>query len=484
MKQILILFCVLGSLVVQAIADRPNIVLIMSDDQGWGETGYNGHPHLKTPVLDRMATSGLRLDRFYAGSPVCTPTRASVMTGRHANRSGAFSWNWSIRPEEITLAQILKDAGYRTGHFGKWHIGAVKKGSSLSPRAMGFDENLSHDNFFEMSPALSRNGEPAVTIQGEGSAVIVDEALGFARKAVAEQKPFFVVIWFGSPHDPYSGLKPDTKLYEAIGPPLADRFAEITALDRAVGEFRNGLDEMKVRDNTLLWFNSDNGITTEGVPEEQRKDLFNGNLRGKKGQLREGGIRVPCIIEWPRVITKPRTSHLATVTSDILPTIIDVIGLQHPQPDRPLDGISLKRLIAGGDMTRRPQPIGFWRYHNKPERDGEPWISDQSLTEMITTTARQRARKAKGEYEQPDIFWNYKHPVARRNISDRAAWMDNRFKLLVEKGGEKLLLFDLLNDRNETTDLASEHPKIVKRMKKQLDAWQQSVENSLTGADY
>ena len=112
-----------------AASARPNIVLMMADDQGWGETGYNGHPHVQTPVLDEMSRTALRLDRFYAASPVCSPTRASVMTGRHANRSGAFAPNWSTRPEEITLAQILKQAGYRTGHFGKWHLGAVKQDS-------------------------------------------------------------------------------------------------------------------------------------------------------------------------------------------------------------------------------------------------------------------------------------------------------------------------------------------------------------------
>ncbi|MGB0578622.1 MAG: sulfatase-like hydrolase/transferase [Limisphaerales bacterium] len=484
MSRILSIFLCVVEVVLIAAGERPNVVLIMSDDQGWGETGYNGHPHLKTPVLDQMAATGLRLDRFYAASPVCTPTRASVMTGRHANRSGAFSWNWSIRPEEVTLAQILQDAGYRTGHFGKWHIGAVKKGSPLSPSAMGFDEYLSHDNFFELSPALSRNGEKPETIQGESSEVVVKEALSFVSQARAEQKPFFVVIWFGSPHDPYSGLNLDRKRYESIGPPLADRFAEITALDRAVGMFREGLDRLNVRDNTLLWFNSDNGITTEGVPEEQREDLFNGNLRGKKGLLFEGGVRVPCIIEWPNVITRPHRSDLAAVTSDILPTLLDVLGLKHPKPDRPLDGVSLKRLMVNGKMNQRPRPIGFWRYHNKPERDGEPWIADRRLTEMITTTARQRAKRARGEYEQPDIFWNYKHPTVRKKITDRAAWMDNRYKLLVEKGGKQLLLFDLLNDREETTDIAARHPQIVKRMKRELAAWQQSVERSLTGADY
>ena len=143
---------------------------------GTAECRYNGHPHVQTPVLDEMARTGLRLDRFYAGSAVCSPTRASVMTGRHANRSGVLAFNFSTRPEEITLPQILQQAGYRTGHFGKWHIGAVKRESPVSPNRMGFDESLSHDNYFDMDPALSRNGAAPVVFKGESSEVLVDEA--------------------------------------------------------------------------------------------------------------------------------------------------------------------------------------------------------------------------------------------------------------------------------------------------------------------
>ena len=186
---------------------KPNIVLMMSDDQGGGETGYNGHPYLKTPVLDEMTASGLRLDRFYAASPVCTPTRASVLTGRHANRSGAFGAGWSIRPEEVTLAPLMKAAGYRTAHYGKWHVGAIKEGSPLSPNKLGFDESLSHDNFFELNPELSRNGKPAPYIEGESSEILVKEARDFAAKSKSADKPFFIVLWFGSPHSPYESLK-------------------------------------------------------------------------------------------------------------------------------------------------------------------------------------------------------------------------------------------------------------------------------------
>ena len=132
----------------------------MADDLAWGETGYNGHPHLKTPVLDEMARTGLRLDRFYSGGSSCSPTRGTVMTGRHHNRYGTFAPGWSLRPEEISIARILRDAGYATGHFGKWHLGPVKADSPTNPGRMGFDEWLSHDNFFELDPWLSRNGGP------------------------------------------------------------------------------------------------------------------------------------------------------------------------------------------------------------------------------------------------------------------------------------------------------------------------------------
>ena len=148
---------------------RPNIILCMADDQGWEETTYNGHPAVQTPVLDEMAQSGLRFDRFYSAAPNCGPTRGSVMTGRHSNRFGLFGPNWAMRPEEITLAEILHEAGYATGHFGKWHLGPVKAEAPNCPGHQGFDEWLSHDNFFEMDPTLSRNGAAPTVHQGESS---------------------------------------------------------------------------------------------------------------------------------------------------------------------------------------------------------------------------------------------------------------------------------------------------------------------------
>ena len=482
MKHLLSVLFLVAALMSEGLAQgtRPNIVLMMADDQGWGETAYNGHPHLKTPVLDEMARTSLRLDRFYAASPVCTPTRASVMTGRHANRSGAFSPNWSTRPEEITIAHILKQAGYRTAHFGKWHIGPVKKESPLNPNKMGFDEYLSHDNFFEMDPPLSRNGAPPEIVPGEGSELIIAEAVSFARKVRAEDKPFFIVVHFGSPHDPYSGKREDIATYAHLPAPISHRFAEITAMDRSIGTFRTALRELGVRDNTLLWYNSDNGITTEGIPVEQRKELYNGEWRGKKGELYEGGVLVPGIIEWPAVIRTPRVSSVRAVTSDILPTVLDLLGLKHPAPQRPLDGISLKTLLVGGTMQERPSPIGFWKYASQEESKNPRWISEE-LSRGTTPTTR-----------NPGImFQNYRHPVAKtRDFGGEAAWTDNRYKLLIAGGGRRAAgepraeLYDLLADPKETTDLAAQQPERVQRMLEQLHAWQRSVELSLSGADY
>ncbi|MEM9588413.1 MAG: sulfatase-like hydrolase/transferase, partial [Planctomycetota bacterium] len=268
---------------IAADVPKTNIVLLMGDDHGWDETGYNGHPHLQTPVLDAMAAGGLRMDRFYAAHPTCSPTRGSVLTGRHPNRYGTFTPNFSIRPEEITLAHLLSEAGYLCGHFGKWHVGPVKADSPTSPGAMGFDTWLSHDNFFELDPVLSRDGGPPKKIKGESSQIIIDAAKEFIAKAKEAGKPYFAVVWFGSPHEPYSGLPEDLALYDNLpdayaektfrltsnetGSPttrvlrdvLRERYAEITAMDRSIGSLRDWLQEQNLRDDTLLWYCGDNG---------------------------------------------------------------------------------------------------------------------------------------------------------------------------------------------------------------------------------
>jgi len=430
---------------------KPNIVLVMADDQGWGDTGYNGHPELKTPNLDKLAASGLRLDRFYTAHFNCSPTRASVMTGRHPHRMGTFSPGSPIRAQEITVAKVLQSAGYATGHFGKWHLNgkngdkntkaipgrAILASDPLSPGKMGFDEWVSADNFFDLDPVLGRNGVPE-KFHGDSSDVVTDEALKFIRKQAAAPKPFLAVVWFGSPHVPHEALPADKALYASLPEKEQNYYGEITAVDRSVGRLRAALRELKIADNTLLWYCSDNG----GAAGPKST----GNLRGSKGTLWEGGLRVPGIVEWPARIPKPFVSEMPCSTSDIYPTILEATGAVVKNQIQPLDGISLLPLFDRNTESR-PKPIAFWSNARSPQ-------SHAAL-----------------------LDWPYKlhtNPGAGRGRKG-------------QKGDEALptvLLFDVSKDPKETTDLAAQQPQRVAKMTAVCEAWKASVEKSLAGADY
>jgi arylsulfatase A-like enzyme len=476
-----------------ASAAKPNVILLMGDDHGWDETGYNGHPYLKTPVLDEIARTGLRLDRFYSGGASCSPTRATVMTGRHHHRSGTFTPGWSLRPEEITVAQLLRGAGYATGHFGKWHLGAVKAGSPVSPNAMGFETALSHDNFFELDPYFSRDGGPPVQFKGESSAIVVAEAIQFIERAKATGRPFFAVIWFGSPHEPYQALPADLALYDQLPASFAnrqvrltsnetgrntqrlqrevlrERFAEITAMDRAIGQLRAHLGTAGLRQNTLLWYCGDNGTPPEAVATVP--------FRGQKGTIYEGGIRVPGVIEWPAGLPRARASDVNAVTSDILPTLCDLVG--QPLPRRPLDGISLRPLFEGR-MSERPRPIGFWDGAVARVPGAKPYL-DPQLQKGTTPLV-----KLGPDGAATRDFQNFHHPEIRpTDFSGARAMVDNRFKLVVDGArGTGRELFDLRRDPAEKHNVIAEHPEVAQRLEQQLRTWQQSVLESLTGADY
>lgn len=476
--------------------ELPNFILLMGDDHGWDEVAYNGHPHLKTPVLDKMAAQGLRLDRFYSAHPSCSPTRGSVMTGRHPNRYGTFTPNCSIRPEEISIAHILSKAGYTCGHFGKWHLGPVKAESPTNPGAMGFDQWLSHDNFFEIDPTLSRNGGPPEKIQGESSQIIVDEAIQFIKKAKEKDQPFLAVVWFGSPHEPYSGLPEDLALYDNLpaeyknltvkltsnetGLPierpmnevLRERYAEITAMDRAIGSLRDYLKEQGLRQSTLVWYCGDNGVPASG--------RITTPFRGQKGTMYEGGLRVPGIIEWPARIRVPLISKVNSVTSDMLPTLCELAG--QPVPNRPLDGISLTPLMDG-KMQERPSPIFFWEFDTQGAftSDSKPYI-DLKLQEGTTPLVKMMA----GKYTRS--FRNFQYPeISRQDFDGARTMLDNHYKLVVgaqAKNPTAIELFDIINDPAEKQNLVESHKEIAKKMQRQLRDWQQSVLESLTGTDY
>ena len=426
--------------------EKPNVILCMTDDQGWGDTGYNGHPVLRTPNLDAMVQAGLRFNRFHSGAPVCSPTRGSCITGRHPYRYGIFFANVGhMRPEEITLAEALKTQGYVTGHFGKWHLGTLtndvrdgrrggKGDKDFSPPWMnGFDECFSTEQAVPTWDPMKNQpiptqywmgpGKPATeNLEGDDSRVLMDRAIPFIRSAVQAKKPFLAVVWFHTPHEPVRGGPEFLKMYPNCPEDEQHYFAAITAMDLQMARLRKKLRDLGVADNTMLWFCSDNG------PEHKTGPGSAGPLRGRKRDLFEGGVRVPGILEWPARVKPGRTTDLPCSTSDYFPTVLDVLGFQKQGQPEPIDGVSLMPLIDGR-MTERPRPIGF-------ESDGQV-----SLT-------------------------------------------DNRYKIISTDGGKTYMLFDLIENPGETKDLAAEKPDIVAGMRATLEAWRASCKTSLSGKDY
>lgn len=452
-------------------AEKPNIVLVMADDQGWGDMAYNGHPLVKTPNFDRMAAEALRFDRFYAAAPVCSPTRGSVMTGRHPNRFGCFKWGHPLRPQEITVAEALKKAGYTTGHFGKWHLGSVRKGSPVNPGGSGFDEWLSAENFYDNDPILSHKGK-AVELKGESSVIAVDAAIEFMRRSVQRKKRFLAVVWFGSPHGPHLAVDEDRQAY-ADQPKAVQHFlGEVTGMDRAFGKLRKEIGTLGIRQNTVLWYCSDNGAL--------KRVGSAGPHRGKKGQVYEGGLAVPAILEWPARIPRPRTTDVRANTVDIYPTLLEIAGVTIDRQPL-LDGKSLVPLIDG-EMTSRTKPMGFWDY---PEKGiGVP--SHQMMTEVL------EAQKAGREPDNREKLWLDADKITKRysesELPGHAAWIDGDWKLhrIADATGDKvrLELYNLADDRSEEDDVSSAQADRAERMKAALEAWQRSVIGSLNGNDY
>ena len=400
----------------------------MTDDQGWGQTGYYNHPELKTPNLDEMARNGIRFDRFYAGAPVCSPTRASVLTGRVNDRTGVFDHGFALRTQEKTIAQALKKAGYSTGHFGKWHLNGLRgpgapilKDDPYSPGKFGFDYWLSTTNFFDINPLMSKNGE-FIDLKGTSSKVIFDEALRFIKKNKETKSPFFAVIWDGSPHDPWLANDNDKKSFQNLDEKSQNHYGELVAFDNNLGVFRKKLREMNVSNNTIIWYCSDNGGLTEIHPETV------GGLRGSKNTIWEGGLRVPGIIEWPSVI-KPKVTKYPVSTMDIFPTIADIVGLDENDFIFPVDGVSI-RPIFENEIIKRDNRIPF-RYKNQ------------------------------------------------------GALIDNDFKLIATSISEKKFeLYNLRTDPGETQNISTENPRLFTTMKEEFLSWNQSVDSSFAGLDY
>ncbi|MEM1296029.1 MAG: sulfatase-like hydrolase/transferase [Verrucomicrobiota bacterium] len=469
MTPIPVLLLVLSLLLTSAAA-KPNIILVMADDQGWGDMGYNGHPDLITPNFDMAAASGMRFDRFYAAAPVCSPTRASVLTGRHPNRMGVFKWGNTLRPQEITIAEALKAGGYATGHFGKWHLGSVRKGSPVSPGGSGFDEWLSAPNFYDNDPILSDKGR-AVKLKGESSEIAANASIEWMKGQVAAKKPFLSVVWFGSPHGPHIAAAEDRSLYP--GHRDADFLGEITGMDRAFGMIRDSLDELGIRENTILWYCSDNGA----LPRMGAT----GGFRGNKGKVYEGGLLVPSILEWPAKIADPVVISRRCNTSDIFPTLLEVAGL--PIQERPvLDGMSLAGLLNGTSPDLEERAMGFWDFP----------IGGKSMRayDMMEEVLEAQEKKINLPPAQDSLLAAEIDPLPKgiQQYFGHAAWISGNWKLhwITDPKTEKRKheLYDLVRDPYEENDLSKAEVERVGKMGADLESWLKSVVSSLEGMDY
>ncbi len=464
MKTFVLFFALLLALagVAGATEDRPNIILCMADDQGWGDTSYNGHPWLRTPHLDAMSREGVTFTRFYSAAAMCSPTRGSVYTGRNPYRYGiTYAMKGMLEPTEIPITSILKKAGYTTGHFGKWHLGTLSREKGDQNRWGAFSEMperyycppwerdvdvsfvteskvptwdpLLHpgpikDNEKTNPEIVKLKGTPyrndyfvgegrqvTENTKGDDSRVIMDRAIPFIRDAVASDTPFFAVIWFHTPHSPVVGGSESRALYSDRSEPEQHYYACITAMDAQMGRLRAELDDLGVSDDTMLWYCSDNGPARQGSPRHVGSA---NHLSGYKLSIKEGGIRVPGLLVWPNRIDKPKEIDAPCVTTDYFPTILDALNIELPS-DRPYDGISLLPLIRG-EVTERPRAIGFLN------------------------------RDAK-----------------------ESVWMENRYKLFRNKNGDAL--YDIVDDPSEKKDLSREKKSIAERLASELDDWRSSV---------
>lgn len=434
-------------------ARPPNIVLILADDLGYGDLGSYGQPVAKTPALDRLADEGLRLTSYYAASPLCSPSRASLLTGRVHLRSGIASWippdsDVQLGPREITLATLLRGRGYQTAMFGKWHLnGGLHVARHTQPGDHGFDEWLALHAWAEPSHRnpvnFFRNGKPVGEIKGFAAQIVVDEALAWVERR-QPSAPFFLYLplaephgtiaspdWFNALYSSFTRGRPDP--FPNLGRPpdnLAERgpgeyYANVSHLDYQVGRLLEHLDALGLRKDTLVVFTSDNGPVTTDWRHWWEVNLYGstGGFRGRKADLYEGGIRVPAIVRWPGQVPAGAVSDTPVVGYDLLPTLAAIAGFEVPG-DRPIDGEDVSALLRGGGHVRR-QPL-YWEFDD-----------DQGF---------------------------------------RYALRDGDSKLVADASLSRVRLFDLRRDRFEVDDRAEREPARVAALLARLQAIHASVE--------
>jgi len=437
-----------------------NVILLMADDLGYGDVGFNGNQKIITPHLDQMARDGITFDHFYAAAPLCSPTRASCLTGRSPFRQGIFAAHTGgMRPSERTLAEVVKKQGYMTGFFGKWHLGWVQadkvenRGFYSPPWHHGFDEVFAtksavptwnptktpegwkgfgarEDGSWGGSVYI-HNGEPVTdNLDGDDSRVIMDRVIPFMESAIAEGKPFLATIWFHAPHEPIAAGPEYLAKYPGLPQEQKHLYGCITAMDEQIGRLRAFLKDKGLDEDTILFFCSDNGPAD---PQTKRGIASAGPFRGHKHQMWEGGLRVPALLTWPGHLQENILCSFQTGTVDYLPTILDLLALPAIK-DRPMDGISLVPALKG-EQVERPVPLAF---------------------------GYQRL------YNGTELY----------------AFIKGKYKICIPEKGDNMMLFDLETDPAESKDLATSHPQLLKEMQAELESVKASWRNSREGKDY
>jgi len=437
-----LLLASLSLLTSAAAADRPHLVYLMTDDQGYWDTGATGNPHIDTPHMDSLAEDGTQFDRFYA-APVCAPTRAGLMTGRYYLRTGLYNTRFggdSLGIDETTVAQLLQKGGYRTGMFGKWHLG---KYPGYQPQDRGFDEFFGHSHGhierYSFPDQVVHNGKP-VDARGYVSDLFTDAAMDFIETTVKTgDDPFCCFVTYNAPHTP---LQLDTSHYEEEkGEKLVNKYLKrglpldqarlyglIDRVDQNIGRLLEKLDELGLAEDTLVIFTSDNGGTSR---------FWNGGMNGRKSSTYEGGVRVPFFARWPGVVpaggmVKGQASHV-----DILPTFCELAGVEVPE-DIFLDGKSLVPLLkAGKGDTHHEYVYHTWdRY-----------------------------------FPNPDQRWS---------VSDQRWKLVGLFGRDAEPDPSKWRLFDLEADPGESKNLLKQHPEIAARLREEFVRWFESATDGVT----
>lgn len=440
-----LLILLLGTSSIVHATDRPNVILVYTDDQGSIDMGAYGVRDLETPHMDALARSGVRFTQFYAPAPVCSPSRAGMLTGRYPVRAGvpgnvsSQSGNAGMPPEQVTIAETFRAGGYATAHIGKWHLGYTPE---TMPNAQGFDHSFGHmggciDNyshfFYWNGPNrhdLHRNGEEIFMDGQYFPDLMVGEAVQFMEDV--GEKPFFMYFAFNVPHYPYQGDAEWLAHYNEQGVPYPRNLynAFVSSLDARLGRLMQSLDHLGIRENTIIVFQSDHGHSTEERAHFGGGD--SGPYRGAKFSLFEGGIRVPALVSWPGSLPENVVRDQIGHGSDWLPTLAELCGISLVEPD--IDGKSLVSVIR--DNAPTPHETLHWY---GPQNRKTRWAVRKGKWKLLGNAIDTSDRQNVEEYE--------------------------------------LFLADIDNDPGESTNLVDTFPETVRELQRLHDEWESSLEN-------